>query len=188
MEGTGVGLTLSKHLVEQMGGTIELSSEPGPGAVFVVSLAATTAPSPSPTSSGPAPGPGEEPGSVLRVLHIEDNLANLELVEQILARLGSIELRAAMYGSLGLELAREHPPDLVLLDLHLPDLAGAEVLDRLREDPDLAEVPVVVVSADATPDQIRALQARGAVAYLTKPIDVHELVRVVDLVRGREPR
>lgn len=181
VEGTGVGLTLSKHLVEQMGGTIVLSSKAGAGATFTVSL--PTAPTPAPARPGAAASTSSRlSGGGLRVLHIEDNLANLELVEQILSRAGPVELRAAMYGSLGLELAREHRPDLVLLDLHLPDMPGVDVLERLREDPELAEVPVVVVSADATPNQARQLQAGGVLAYLTKPIDVGELLRVVELV------
>ncbi len=188
VQGTGVGLTLSKHLVEQMGGAIELSSERESGAVFTVTLSATAAARATRQPTERMPRRQEGSGTDLRVLHIEDNLANLELVEQILARLGTIELRAAMYGSLGLDLAREHRPDLVLLDLHLPDMTGAEVLERLREDPDLADVPVAVVTADATPNQIRALQSAGAIAYLTKPIDVQELVRVVELVRARDRR
>ncbi len=181
VEGTGVGLALAKHLVEQMGGLITLESEPGAGATFTVSLPATRRPEPSLSGALPTVR-SRVAGGGLRVLHIEDNLANLELVEQIMSRSGSVELRAAMYGSLGLELAREHRPDLVLLDLHLPDMSGSEVLERMRHDPNLAEVPVVVVSADATPTQVRSLQRSGVLAYLTKPIDVAELLRVVELV------
>jgi PAS domain S-box-containing protein len=185
VQGTGVGLALSKHLVEQMGGTIALGSAPGRGAVFTVVMVRVAGPGLVKSADEPGHKPTEGPGALLRVLHIEDNLANLELVEQILSRVGAIDLRAAMYGSLGLELAREHRPDLVLLDLHLPDMPGADLLQQLRAAHDTAEVPVVVVSADATPDQIRLLHASGAMAYLTKPIDVHELVRVVELVRSR---
>jgi PAS domain S-box-containing protein len=184
VQGTGVGLTLSKHLVEQMGGTIELESEPDAGATFVVSLP-TASPPRQVKALAPPPRTGGVPDGLLKVLHIEDNLANLELVEQVLARTGSVELRAAMYGSLGLELAREQRPDLVLLDLHLPDMTGAQVLEQLRAEPETAQVPVVVVSADATPNQVRTLQAGGVLAYLTKPIDVHELLRVVELVSTR---
>lgn len=185
VQGTGVGLALSKHLVEQMGGKISLTSEPGQGAVFNVAMVRVAGPGPVKAAHEPGRKSTEASGAVLRVLHIEDNLANLELVEQILSRVGAVDLRAAMYGSLGLELAREHRPDLVLLDLHLPDMPGAQVLEQLRAAHDTADVPVVVVSADATPDQIRLLHAGGAMAYLTKPIDVQELVRVVELVRSR---
>jgi PAS domain S-box-containing protein len=178
VEGTGVGLTLSKYLVEQMGGTISLDSRPGSGTTFTVSLA--TADAPHPPEVGPGPGDEHhEVSGALRVLHIEDNLANLQLVEQVLARLPSVELHAAMSGSLGLELARERRPDVVLLDLHLPDMTGIEVLEQLQRDPDTASVPVVVVSADATPEQMRKLKEAGARAYLTKPVDVQELLRLV---------
>ncbi|MDE3086440.1 MAG: PAS domain S-box protein [Acidobacteriota bacterium] len=181
VQGTGVGLTLSKHLVEQMGGSIALASEPGRGATFTVTLPVTDpevqTQAPRRSRSGSRRGEG-----VLRVLHIEDNLANLELVDQVLSRSGTVDLRAAMFGGLGLELAREERPDLVLLDLHLPDMPGADVLERLRQDPATATVPVVVVSADATPEQVRGLRDKGVLAYLTKPIDLQELLAVVDRV------
>ncbi|MHB8681657.1 MAG: hybrid sensor histidine kinase/response regulator [Acidimicrobiales bacterium] len=184
VEGTGVGLTLSKHLVEEMGGSIELESSPGNGTTFVVTLA----PAARPAEEALVPTVRARAGAVgaLRVLHIEDNLDNLELVEQVLTRTGSVELLAAMYGSLGIELATEHRPDIVLLDLHLPDMPGTEVLEALHADPATADVPVVVVSADATPEQVRRLRESGVLAYLTKPIDVHELIRVIELVGRSE--
>ncbi len=181
VEGTGVGLTLTKYLVEHMGGSIELQSELGVGSTFSVELPAAEAPAKEPGESDPALGPAVF-GGTIRVLHIEDNLANLELVEQILSRRQPVELLAAMYGSLGLELAREHHPDLILLDLHLPDMSGVDVLDELRRDPVTRDIPVVVVSADATSTQIKRLHGKGATAYLTKPVDVRELIRVVELV------
>ena len=85
-----------------------------------------------------------------------------------------------MQGRLGLELAREHHPDLILLDLHLPDMGGREVLDRLRLDPETAGIPVVIISADATPGQVKRLLAAGATDYLTKPLDVSQFLRVLD--------
>jgi CheY-like chemotaxis protein len=114
------------------------------------------------------------------VLHIEDNLSNLKLVERILERRGDVELIAAMQGGLGVELAREHRPGLVLLDLHLPDIGGEQVLQRLRQDPATASIPVVIVSADATTRQVQRLLSAGATGYLTKPIAVPELLRVLD--------
>jgi PAS domain S-box-containing protein len=185
IEGTGVGLTLSKHLVEEMGGTIDLVSEPGEGATFVVSLSSAAAPDPAARHAAPA-APSTRVEGGLRVLHIEDTHTNLELVEQVLARAGGVDLYAAMSGSLGLELAAERTPDLVLLDLHLPDMPGTEVLQRLRENPATADVPVVVVSADATSTTVRQMRASGVLAYLTKPIDVQELLRVVELVASGE--
>ena len=85
-----------------------------------------------------------------------------------------------MQGRLGLELAREHQPDLILLDLHLPVLSGEQVLERLQDDPRTAAIPVAIVSADATPGQVERLLAAGARAYLTKPLDVRELLRLLD--------
>ncbi len=114
-----------------------------------------------------------------RVLYIEDNLSNVRLIERILARWPGVTLVTAMQGRLGLELAREHRPDLILLDLHLPDMHGTEVLRQLRADPGTRAVPVVVISADATPGQIERLGAAGAHAYLTKPLDVKRFVEVV---------
>ena len=115
-----------------------------------------------------------------RVLHIEDNLSNLKLIEKIFEQRADVEVVAAMHGSLGLELAREHRPSLILLDLHLPDLNGEEVLSRLRDDPITASIPVVIVSADATPGQVQRLLASGATSYITKPIDVRELLDVFE--------
>jgi CheY-like chemotaxis protein len=114
------------------------------------------------------------------VLYIEDNLANVTLVQRIVAQREDVEIIPAMQGRLGLELAREHLPALVLLDLHLPDISGDEVLQRLRDDPVTAKIPVVIVSADATAGQIQRLLNAGALAYLTKPIDVAELLGILD--------
>jgi len=114
------------------------------------------------------------------VLYVEDNLANVDLVERILLRRPGVELLTAMQGGLGVELAREHRPDLVLLDLHLPDVGGEDVLRRLRSDPATAEIPVVVLTADALPRRREQLLAGGAVEFLTKPIDVPRLLEVLD--------
>ena len=184
VEGTGMGLTLSKHLVEHMGGSIQVRAEPGEGAEFIVELPATLAP-PQPGVELAPPPDGVVLDSSLRVLHVEDNLANLELVEQILTRSGVVHLFAAMSGALGIELAREHRPGLVLLDLHLPDMAGMELLRQLRADPLIADATVVVITADATPAQVRRLRRAGVAAYLTKPIDVRELLDVVVRASGQ---
>lgn len=179
VEGTGVGLTLSRYLVERMRGAIEVQSKLGEGTSFSVDL--PTASPPVVRALAPEFRPGEERRvATLRVLHIEDNLANLELVEQVLTRSGAVELLAAMSGSLGLELAREHRPNLILLDLHLPDMAGTELLDVLHADPRTADIPVVVVTADATPSQVERMRDIGVSAYLTKPIDIRDLLGVVE--------
>ena len=175
IEGTGVGLTLSKYLVERMGGSIDLQSQVEVGCTFTVDLPSAVAPASLEDDGDTVVDPSGYKGTI-RILHIEDNLANLELVEQVLTRRQPVELLAAMYGCLGLDLARSHRPDLILLDLHLPDMSGVDVLDELRRDPVTRDTPVVIVSADATATQIRRLHGKGATAYLTKPIDIHELI------------
>jgi CheY-like chemotaxis protein len=103
----------------------------------------------------------------------------------VLTRSGVVELLAAMSGSLGIELAREHLPHLILLDLHLPDMSGTDLLDTLQNDPRTADIPVVVVTADATPSQIQRLRDLGVAAYLTKPIDIRELLSVVETMSSQ---
>jgi PAS domain S-box-containing protein len=179
VEGTGLGLALSKRLVDAMGGAIGVRSQPGHGSSFWIELDVT----PSPVVETPAVvvAPVPEPdGNRRTVLYIEDNLSNVQLVERIVERRPNVELLVAMQGQLGLELARQHQPDLVLVDLNLPDLDGETVLRRLRAEPRMRDIPVVVLSADATPGQIARLRAAGAADYLTKPFDVPRFLRLVD--------
>jgi signal transduction histidine kinase/ActR/RegA family two-component response regulator len=185
VEGTGLGLALSKLLVEAMGGTLGVESEPWIGATFVVKLALAEAP-----AATPAPPPASvdgvaassSRGPIQTILYIEDNPSNLKLVEEVFATRSGVRLLSAMNGNLGLELAHHHQPDLVLLDLHLPGIAGEEVLRRLRAHPRTERIPVVVVSADATDRSIRKLLASGVSAYLAKPLDIDRLLAVVDEV------
>jgi len=198
VEGTGVGLALSKQLVEAMGGTIGVESDPDRGSTFWIRLrradARATAPS-EPSDTGrtgldgtaePAPRrKGRSParpasGTHVVVLHIEDNPSNASLVEQVLAKREEVHLVRAEEAGAGIELARHHRPDLVLLDMHLPDLPGDELLRRLKAMPDLAETKIVVVSADATPSRIKHVLDLGVEGYLTKPVDVDALLRLVD--------
>ena len=120
------------------------------------------------------------------VLYIEDNGANLRLVERIFERRPAIELISASHGLPGLELVHARQPDVVLLDLNLPDIGGDEVLRRIRADPLTSTIPVVILSADANYRQVQLLLEAGAVAYLTKPIDIHDLLDTVDeLIQGQ---
>ena len=181
VEGTGLGLALSQRLVEAMGGTVGVESTVGVGSTFWIELplAESQAAAYEPVGGEAVPVcPIAVPACQL--LYIEDNLANLALIERILVHRPGVVLLAAMQGQVGLDLAREHQPDLILLDLHLPDLHGAEVLSRLRDDPATSAITDVIVSADATPGQIERLLAAGAQAYLTKPLDVHQFLAVLD--------
>jgi len=180
-EGTGLGLALSKALVEAMGGTIGVTSVPGQGSTFWLELVEVEAPSERNERLGAALSLAIDTGGAsYTVLYIEDNLSNYRLIERTLGRQAGITLMTAMQGGLGVELAREHQPDLILLDLHLPDMAGEDVLLRLQDDPRTRDVPVVVISADATPRQIQQLLARGARNYLTKPLELPQFLKVVD--------
>ena len=182
VEGTGLGLSLCKGLVEAMGGTIEARANPGGGSIFTVQLNRADAPALTGHVDGGHPAAGRASRGV--VLYVEDNLANFKLIEQVLSRRPGISVIPAMQGSLGLQLARDHHPDLVLLDLHLPDMKGDEVLQRLLRDPMTASIPVVIASADATQRQVERLLRMGARAYLTKPIDVPRLLETVDELLG----
>jgi CheY-like chemotaxis protein len=121
---------------------------------------------------------GEEQGH-------EDNLPNLELIQRLLTHRPEVRVLPTMQGGLGLDLAREHRPDLVLLDLHLPDITGEEVLRRLRGASETSHIPVVVISADTTPGQIKRLLSAGANAYLTKPLDVKRLFTLLDEILAK---
>jgi CheY-like chemotaxis protein len=121
------------------------------------------------------------------ILYIEDNLSNFRLLELALEDWGRINLLSAVQGQIGIEIAKAHKPDLILLDLHLPDIPGYEVLNLLKADPSTADIPVVVISADAMSRQIKRLIDAGAYDYLTKPIDLRRLGTVVRSVLEKRP-
>jgi signal transduction histidine kinase/AmiR/NasT family two-component response regulator len=187
IEGTGLGLPLSKRLAEAMGGTLDLVSTPGQGSTFWVELPLVEGPVEQEDRQEQAGHAPEEErvsqtGPAITVLYIEDNMSNLRLVERVLGRRPGIRLISAMRPELGLELATEHHPDLVLLDLHLPDMPGEVVLRRLQTNPRTAEIPVVILSADARAGLIQRLLEQGARAFLTKPLDVKEFLELLDAV------
>lgn len=184
IEGTGLGLALSQRLVEAMGGTLEVTTAPGEGAEFRFSLPVGVPEEEADRREAEPDEIAEPVSSSATVLYVEDNVANLRLVEQVLRRRPGIRLLTALQGSLGLELAEQQRPDLILLDVHLPDLAGDVVLQRLQADPATASVPVVVVSADATRRQVDRFRRLGAADYLTKPLDVARFLQVVDATLG----
>jgi PAS domain S-box-containing protein len=181
VEGTGLGLTLSKGLVEAMGGQLSIVSTVGEGSTFTVDLPLTEPPidrlEREIRETEQAGGPG---GERISIVYIEDNLSNLHLVQRILRRRPGIELIPALQGRLGLELAMQHQPALVLLDLHLPDITGEDVLRQLKGQPNTAEIPVAIMSADAAGGRIARLIEAGAIDYLTKPIDVSNFLSLLD--------
>lgn len=184
-EGTGIGLALSRRLTEAMGGTLSATSNLGQGSTFALTLPLVEAPVERYERLNGHQTPSDGPTDRrCVVLHIEDNASNLSLMERVLGTRPDVELVAAMYGRLGIDLARQHQPAIVLLDLHLPDMSGEEVLATLRDDPATASVPVAIISADASPGQVQRLLSAGAAAYLTKPINVRDLLRVVDEAVG----
>jgi len=181
IDGTGLGLAVSRSLIEAMGGTIAASSTPGVGSVFSVELDRSDAVAVELPSGDDDPllAVREYPGGERRLLYIEDTVANVQVIEGILERRPSVRLIPAMLGRLGLDLAREHLPHLILLDLHLPDLSGEQVLAALRKDEATRDIPVAILSADATRDRAQFLAA-GTQAYLTKPIDLRRLLEIFD--------
>jgi len=181
-EGAGLGLAVSKSLIEAMDGTIGIeSSRAGHGTTLYVELRLVEPPANAHELVFGAGSGAPARGSAVRgrVLYIEDHAANVELIEHTLGQAGQVELVAAVSGETGLRLARETHPDLILLDLHLPDVSGEEVLVMLKQDPLTSSIPVVVLSADATPGRVNAAEAAGADHYLTKPLDLAEFLRVV---------
>ena len=125
-------------------------------------------------------------GPQATVLYVEDDLSNIRLIERVLELRPGVTLLSATGGQLGLDLAKQHRPDMILLALHLPDIGGEEVLRRLRKEPEAKGVPVVIVSADVTPGQVQHLINEGAAAYLTKPLNVTRLLKLLDdLLEGK---
>jgi CheY-like chemotaxis protein len=183
-EGTGIGLVMSKRLVELMGGVIGVESTVGFGSVFWFELNSTAEPQLGPETAQPAALTAAQVphGAPLRtLLYVEDNPANLKLVEQLIARRPDMRLLSARDGNLGIQLARAHQPDVVLMDINLPGISGIEALKILREDPATAHIPVVALSANAMPRDIeKGLQA-GFFRYLTKPIKVSEFMDTLEV-------
>ena len=190
VEGTGLGLALSKSLVEAMGGTLRVRSQPEEGCTFSMELAVVASPA---ERVGPAAVSAplvEEvrPRAAQKILYIEDNLSNLTLVESILARRPGTTVLSAMQGRVGVDLARDHRPALILLDRHLPDIPGEEVFRQLQADSRTRDIPVIVLSADAMPSRMRQFLDGGVRAYLTKPLDVPELLAAIDEALRGEAR
>jgi PAS domain S-box-containing protein len=180
IEGTGLGLALSRGLMEAIGGSLSVESAPGAGSSFWIELPlATTSTNfsdvePDDAPSDPTPAPSAT------VLYVEDNIGNVRLMERLLEHRPNIRLVTTLQGSLAFELAERHRPDLILLDVHMPDLSGFDVLQRLRGDERTASIPVVMLSADASHEQMQRFAAAGALDYLTKPLDLQYFLTQLD--------
>ena len=180
IEGTGLGLAVCKGLTEAMSGRIGVESVVDSGTTFWIELprADSLAPRDAPAAAAVDARAAASVGGT--VLYIEDNRSNVRLLERLLSRRHGVRLLTGASGDEGLALARAERPDLILLDLHLPDLPGEEVLRRLWANTATRAIPVAVLSADATMNQRKRLLAAGAVAYLTKPLELAALLKLLD--------
>lgn len=185
IEGTGIGLTLTRHLTEAMGGTMGVESRVGVGSTFWVELPREADQAPDhevPATSGKEFGAGDSGNAASHTaLYIEDNRANIKLVTQVLKRIPGLHLLTAVTPEMGIESARAHGPELILLDLNLPGMHGFEVLEILKSDPTLRATPVIALTANAMPRDVERGLAAGFVAYLTKPLDIEHFLNTVRL-------
>lgn len=183
-QGTGIGLVVSKRLVEWMGGAIGVESTVGQGSVFWIELNLTHDLQPtsnSPESALATPAPGQDEAHMQTLLYVEDNPANLMLVEDIIARRPDIRLLSARDGGRGIALARASRPDVILMDINLPGISGIEALRILASESATARIPVIAISANAIPRDIEKGLKAGFFRYLTKPLKVVEFMETLDL-------
>jgi len=182
-EGTGIGLVTAKRLIELMGGAIGVESTVGKGSVFWIEVSLTDERqhvADTPESVTTAPMTPQEGAKLRTVLYVEDNPANLMLVQDLIARQPDIHLLSATGGHQGIEIARASLPDMILMDINLPSISGIQALKILREDSATAHIPVVALSGNAIPRDIRKGLEAGFFRYLTKPINVNEFIKTMD--------
>jgi CheY-like chemotaxis protein/two-component sensor histidine kinase len=181
IDGTGIGLVISRRLAELMGGALQATGQPGQGATFTLRL-------PAGSANSALLEPEGEPSSHLlpplyqqrRVHYVEDNLTNIEVMRGVLLQRSQIVLETSTLGLDGLLSIRHQRPDLILLDMQLPDIAGLELLRHIKQDDAVADIPVIVVSADATPQRMEQALTLGALHYVTKPLDIAHFLSLVD--------
>ena len=190
IEGTGIGLSLTRRLIELMGGTVEAESEVGVGSAFWIELPRKASQDAACERAAPGPAAAEDPepgrGAAVNVLYIEDNPANIRLVEQILSPLPEVDLVTAHTPELGLELALSRRPAVILLDINLPGMDGYRLLETFQTEAGLRDTPVIAITANAMPRDIERGRAAGFFEYLTKPLDVGHLRGVVQRCLARD--
>jgi CheY-like chemotaxis protein len=184
-EGTGIGLVVTRRLVQMMGGTLGVSSTPGAGSIFWVDLPAV--PMTDEVTMPPALPPGEQdhgapqaPQTPTTVLCVEDNPASVDLIQALLYARPGVRLLTAGDGQSGVDLARQQQPDVILMDNNMPVLSGTDAQALLRRDPRTAHIPVIAISANAMPDAVEKGLAAGFFRYLTKPLDLGALGQALD--------
>jgi len=188
-KGTGIGLVVTKRLVELMGGSIGVESTVGVGSEFWIELVRDTMPKMAAGSDLPEEltPPFQDSSPLRTLLYVEDNPSNLMLVAQIVEYYPRLRMLSASDGDLGLELARAHLPDVILMDINLRGTKGFQVLEALQADPQTAHIPVLAISANAMPRDVEKDAAAGFLRYLTKPIKINEFVQALDMALGPGP-
>lgn len=182
-EGTGIGLVVSKRLVETMGGIIGVESVAGLGSVFWIEFKLIDGPQAFAPGRVQALPLAQSAGTELAhrsLLYVEDNAANQQLVEQLIARRADLKFLSAPNGSMGIECALAHLPDVILMDINLPGISGLEAMKILRANPMTAHIPIIALSANALPREIENARGAGFFDYLTKPIKIAEFMNAID--------
>jgi CheY-like chemotaxis protein len=191
IEGSGLGLVITRSLIELMGGSVSLTSVPGAGTLARIDLPAADAPAATPRPPAEAPPDFEETRPMdlpaLRVLYVEDNRINALLFEEAMRLLGGIELMVAEHGADALRTVEVWTPQVLVLDANLPDMNGNELLGRLRQRPELAGVPAYMCSADAMPEDLQRARESGFQGYWTKPIEMNAVSDALDALRPAAP-
>ncbi|MDO9092607.1 MAG: PAS domain-containing protein [Rubrivivax sp.] len=190
IEGSGIGLAIVKALMERMGGSVQVQSQPGEGSVFELNLGPASAAAAALTDTAlvtAMPTPLAQAPSQRTVLYIEDNPVNALIIAELMARRRDLALHVAPDGASGVSQARHLQPDLILLDMQLPDFDGYEVLRRLREQPQTAAIPCIALSANAMPEDIERALRSGVSDYWTKPLDFKAFMASLDTLFGKSP-